>query len=234
MSATAVRRARAALLASGALAAGLASPAAAATLAPGVPCARYVPALAGERWIPIRGSGFTPNTDPSVNSIRLDWANRDLGGFSPLAADGSFTTRALMPSEFIRRATGRIKTYTVTATDRATPGLRASTRITLVRAGIEYPETGSNRDPRRTVRWSVYGAPTGSSVHVHWVHGGVRRATRAFGRAQGACGLVSQRAPVIPARLRSGTWRVYVTAGRTFSVRRALFGVEVNVFRTFG
>ena len=61
-----VRRAVAVAAAVTAVAAVTASTASAATLAVGTSCARYVPGLAGEQWIPVAGSGFTLNTDPSL------------------------------------------------------------------------------------------------------------------------------------------------------------------------
>jgi hypothetical protein len=85
-----------------ALAAVIPTSASAATLAVGTSCARYVPGLAGEQWIPVTGSGFTPNTDPRFNSVDLSYTTGDLGGYTPLAADGSFASNVFMPSEFIR------------------------------------------------------------------------------------------------------------------------------------
>jgi hypothetical protein len=216
-----------------ALAAVTPSSASAATLAVGTSCARYVPGLAGERWIPVTGSGFTPNTDPRFTSVDLNYTTGDLGGFTPLAADGSFATNVFMPSEFIGNSSGRTKTYTLTATDRATPGLTASAQVTLVRAGVTTKPARVRRNVRRKVRWSVFGAPTGARIYAHWTFKGRKRATRKVGPARGACGIARKRLPFMPARPRSGIWRVYFTRGRRYSRRRALFRVDLNVFRTF-
>jgi hypothetical protein len=216
-----------------ALAAVTASAASAATLAAGTPCARYVPGLAGEQWIPISGSGFTPNTDPSVNSVELRYTNGDLGGHTPLAADGSFATGVFMPSGFINDSSGRTRTYTLTATDRATAGLTASAEVTLVRAGVTTKPRRVRRNVRRKVRWSIFGAPTGAPMYAHWTFKGRKRATRRLGVARGACGIARKRLPFVAARPRTGIWRVYFTRGKRFSRRRALFRVDLSVFRTF-
>jgi hypothetical protein len=216
-----------------AVAAVAASPASAATLAVGTPCARYVPQLAGQQWIPVTGSGFTPNTDPNFTSVDLKYTNGDLGGYAPLAADGSLAANVFMPTEFISSSAGRKRTYTLTATDRMTPGLAASAQVTLVRAGVTSKPSRVRRNVRRKVRWSVFGAPTGARMYAHWTFKGRKRATRRMGRARGACGIARKRMPFVAARPRSGIWRVYFTRGKRYSRRRALFRVDLNVFRTF-
>jgi hypothetical protein len=210
-----------------------ASAASAATLTVGTPCARYVPGLAGEQWIPVAGTAFTPNTDPNFDSMALTYTNGDLGGYAPLAADGSFVTNVFMPSEFISSSSGRTKTYTLTATDRATPGLTASAQVTLVRAGVTIKPARVRRNVRRKVRWSLFGAPTGARMFAHWTFKGRKLATRRVGVARGACGIARKRLPFVPVRPRSGIWKVYFTRGKRYARRRALFRVDVNVFRTF-
>jgi hypothetical protein len=215
-----------------ALAATAASSAAAATISVGTPCARYLSSLAGEQWVPISGSGFTPNTDPTSNTVELRYTNGDLGGFTPLAADGSFNVGVFMPTEFIRSSAGRTKTYTLTATDRATPGLVASTNVTFVRVGANVRPSRVGSNLGRRVRWSVWGPPTGARMYMHWTFRGRRYAVRRLGTAKGACGIVHKKLPFLPAAPRSGTWKVYVTAGRRLNRRRALFRIDLNVFRT--
>jgi hypothetical protein len=207
--------------------------ASAATLTVGTSCARYVPGLAGEQWIPVTGTGFTPNTDPAFNSVELTYTSGDLGGYAPLAADGSLATNVFMPTEFISSSSGRTKTYTLTANDRATPGLTASAQVTLVRAGVTTKPARVRRNVRRKVRWSVFGAPTGARMYAHWTFKGRKRATRRMGRARGACGIARKRMPFVAARPRSGIWRVYFTRGKRYSRKRALFRVDLNVYRTF-
>jgi hypothetical protein len=216
-----------------AFAAVTASAASAATLAVGTSCARYVPGLAGEQWIPVAGSGFTPNTDPTFNSVELTYTTGDLGGHTPLAADGSFLTNVFMPSEFINASSGRTKTYTLTATDRETPGLTASAQVRLVRAGVTTKPARVRRNVGRKVRWSVFGAPTGARIYAHWTFKGRKRATRRLGVARGACGIARKRLPFVAARPRTGIWRVYFTRGKRYSRGRAMFRVDLSVFRTF-
>jgi hypothetical protein len=227
------RRVLAIAAAAAALAATTASTASAATLSVGTPCARYLPSLAGEQWVPITGSGFTPNTDPASNTVELRYTNGDLGAFTPLAADGSFNIGAFMPTEFIRSSTGRTKTYTLTATDRLTAGLVASTNVTFVRVGADVRPARVGNNLRRRVRWSVWGPPTGATMFLHWTFKGRRHAVRKLGTAKGACGIAHKKLPFLPAAPRSGTWKVYFTVGRKLNRRRALFRIDLNVFRTF-
>jgi hypothetical protein len=233
MSNLAVGRAFTAAAVAAALVATCASAASAAVITPGTPCARYIPGLAGQQWIPISGSGFTPNTDPTFNTVELNYSNSDLGAFTPLAPDGSFTVGVFMPSEFINSSSGRMKTYALTATDRQTPGLVASTNVTLVRAGAAVKPARVRRDLGKRVRWSIYGAPSGARMYAHWTFKGRRRATRGLGRAAGPCGIAHKRQPFLPVRARTGTWKVYFTVGKRFKRKRVLFRIDISVIRTF-
>jgi hypothetical protein len=227
-----VKRTVAAAIATAILSGVAASAGSAATITVGTPCARYVPGLAGEQWIPIAGSGFTPNTDPAFNSVELKYDNGDLGAFTPLAADGSFGANVFMPSDFISSSSGRTKTYTLIATDRETPGLTATTPVTLVRAGADVKPARVRRNLGRKVRWSVYGAPTGAQMYAHWTFKGRRYATRGLGTAKGACGIAHKKQPFLPVAARSGTWKVYLTVGKKFARKRALFRLDLSVFRS--
>jgi hypothetical protein len=233
MSNRAVRRAILVAAAAAVFVATSASAASAAVITPGTPCARYIPGVAAQQWIPISGSGFTPNTDPTFNTVELHYSNGDLGAFTPLAPDGSFTVGVFMPTEFINSSSGRTKTYTLTATDRQTPGLVASTNVTLVRAGAAVKPARVRRNLGKRVRWSFYGAPSGAKMYAHWTFKGRRRATRGLGRAAGPCGIAGKRLPFLPVRARTGTWKVYFTVGKRFERKRALFRIDISVIRTF-
>ena len=228
-----VRRALAAVVATAALTAVSASSAFAAAIAPGTPCARYIPGLAGEQWVPVSGSGFTLNTDPTLNSVELNYPDGSLGGYTPLAADGSFSTGVFMPTEFINSSSGRTKTYTLTATDRVTPGLVASTNITFVRVGAAIKPARVRRNLGRKVRWSAWGVPTGARLYLHWTFKGRRYAVRKLGTAKGACGIAHKKLPFLPVATRTGTWKVYYTAGKKLRRKKAFFRMDLNVFRTF-
>jgi hypothetical protein len=227
------RRALLVAAAVAALAVTATSTASAATITPGTPCARYFSSSAGDQWVPISGTGFTPGTDPAFNSVELRWTNGDLGGYTPLAADGSFNVGVFMPTAFISSAAGRTKTYTLTATDRQTSGLAASTDVTFVRVAAAVKPARVPRNLGRKVRWSVWGARTGARMYLHWTFKGRRYAVRRLGRARGACGVAHKRQPFLPVVPRSGTWKVYITASRKLRRKQALFRIDLNVFRTF-
>ncbi len=227
------RRALAVLAASVALVAVTASTASAATIAPGTPCARYVSGLAGSQWVPISGTGFSPNTDPAFNSVELQYTNGDLGGYSPLALDGSFNIGVFMPTEFISSDAGRTKTYTLTATDRVTPGLVASTDVTFVRVGAAIKPSRVQKNLGRKVRWSAWGPPTGAKIYLHWTFNGRRYAVKKMGTAKGPCGIVHKKLPFLPVTPRTGTWKVYLTTAKKLKKKKALFRVDLSVVKTF-
>jgi hypothetical protein len=204
----------------------------ATTLSVDVACARYVPGLPETLRIPVSGSGFTPNTDPSFNAVALQYPDGEFAGAFPLAPDGSFAGEALIPSEFIR-ARAHVGTYTLTAMDRVTPGVAASAPLTIVRAEATVRPRKLRRDLGRRVRWSVYGVPTGATMYLHWTYRGRHQATRRLGRAANPCGIVERRAPYLPVTPRNGTWKVYLSPGRTLVRRQALFSFDLNVFTVF-
>jgi len=90
------------------------------------------------------------------------------------------------------------------------------------------------RNVGRRVRWSAYGAPTGTVLWAHWTFRGNVLARRKLGRAKGACGIARKRLPFVPVRPRFGSWKVFLTPGKRFSRRRALYRVDLTVFQTFG
>jgi hypothetical protein len=207
----------------------------AATITPTAQCFPYVPSLAGEHYVGLTGSGFTPNTDPALANVALTWDGGDLAGYTPLAADGSFPpTGFLMPSDFIDRKAGHVKTYNVTATDNNTPGLTAATQVTFVRASVSTKPSSLRNHLSRKVIWAVYGAPSGAPLYAHWVFKGKRYATRSLGTANGPCGIARKRVSFLPVKPRTGTWRVYITNGKAFKRENWLFRYDLTVFRTFG
>jgi hypothetical protein len=138
-----------------------------------------------------------------------------------------------MPTEFINSSSGRTKTYPLAATDRQTAGLVASTNVTFVRVGAGIKPARVRRNLGRRVRWSVWGPPTGVRIYLHWTFKGRRYAVRRLGAARGACGIAHKRLAFLPVAPRTGTWKVYLTAGRKFRRRRALFRIDLSVIRTF-
>ena len=139
-------------------------------------------ALAGSSGSPSPARATRQNTDPSFNPVQLTYTNGDLGGYTPLAADGSFVTNVFMPSEFISNSSGRMKTYTLTATD------REYTRP----HGLCSGDPGPGRRPRRSRRACAATSagrcagrssapPTGARIYAHWTFKGRKRATRRWG-----------------------------------------------------
>ena len=230
-----LRRSALPVLAAGAIL-GAAAPAQAATLAVASPCLRYVDSLAGKEFVPVVGNGFSPSTNPSFpNTVNLAYTNGDGAGSANLTATGDIApgTGVLMPSDFISDSAGWVKTYTLRATDSVNPAITADAPAKFVRVGVVTKPKEVQRNVRRIVRWRLYGAPSGRKIYAHWTFKRTKRATRSLGRAKGPCGIARKRAPLLAARVRFGTWRVYFTVGKRFSRKRALFYAPLEIERTF-
>ena len=139
-----------------------------------------------------------------------------------------------MPSDFISRSAGHVKTYDVTATDNNTPGVTASTQVTFVRASVGTKPSRLRNHLSRKVIWAVYGAPSGAPLYAHWVFKGHRYATKSLGTAAGPCGIARKRVSFLPVKPRTGTWRVYITQGKAFKRANWLFRYDLTVYRSFG
>ena len=132
------------------LACGAAAPAQAAEIAVPVGCVPYVSALAGEKFVPVQGAGFSP-----MNSVNFAYTNGDTAGSLPTTSAGTLAPGAgvFMPSNFISSSAGRVRTYTLRATDSANPALTASTPVKFVRVGAGT----------RPARVRVFTVPSGTS-----------------------------------------------------------------------
>ena len=213
-----------------------AAPAQAAEVIVPTSCVRYVPALAGTKFVPVQGAGFSPTTNPAFpNTVDLGYTNGDSGGFVPLTTTGLIApgSGAFMPSDFISDSAGRVKSYTLTATDSLNPALTASTPVTFVRVGARTKPDDVKGKIHRRVRWLLWGAPTGARMYAHWTFRGKKRATKSLGRAKGPCGLVRKRQPFLAAKTRYGTWKVYFTAGKKFSKREFPYFMRLDISKTF-
>ncbi len=210
------------------------APAQAAEIIVPRPCVPYVPQLAGTKFVPVQGAGFSPSANPAFpNTVDLGYTNGDSGGFVNVTNTGLIApgSGAFMPSDFISKSAGRVKSYTLTATDSVNPAVTASTPVKFVRMGAGTKPDDVRGNVRRRVRWTVWGIRSGARIYAHWTFRGKRRARRSLGRAKGPCGIARKRAPFLAARVRYGTWRVYFTVGKRFSKRAFPYYVKLDISR---
>ena len=79
-------------------------------------------------------------------------------------------------------------------------------------------KTSSGFKSTRAIRkWSFSGfQDTSRPIYGHFRFGGKTRANYRFGKPTGPCGLLSKRAPGIPARSRAGTWTIQIDQNRAY------------------
>src|SRR5689334_20735155 len=178
----------------------------AATITPAAQCFRYTStSLAGEQWVGFSGSGFTGGA-PGNLDMSLSYPGSH-AGYAELTSGGAFRNGFLMPDDFIHAKLGAVKHYTVTGKD--TKGVTASTTVTFIRGGVGFKPAHVNGNLHRTVKWSVFGAPTGAKMYAHWTFKGRRVVRHKVGKAKQACGIARKRMPLLPRPVRRGTWKIY-------------------------
>ena len=108
--------------------------------------------------------------------------------------------------------------------------LTAQAPFSVTNQRVDAKLTGN---PRQKVRFSISGFPPNKTVYGHWVFQRRVRATVAMGKVPAPCGIVSRRVRRIPARLRSGTWRIQFDTSRRYSARTTPRQIlKLTVFRT--
>jgi hypothetical protein len=182
---------------------GLAAPASAATLSADRSC--YT---AGLSPIGLTGTGFAPDGPVDVNAGGA--------GGGRLTADpaGAFRAPLLTPTGASLGLQGMQKrSLTITATDAA--GTLARTTVDVVL--FAFRTEGGQRSPRATRTWRFSGFPDRSKpIYGHFRFGGRTITNYRFGKPRGACGMLTARAPGIPARVRTGLWTIQIDQRRTY------------------
>ncbi len=210
------------VLASAALAA--AAPAADAAEIRTLPCVAYVE---GDDTLPILGSGFTPNGLVRVFTSSATSRTPRALVVSPVTALGAFGASTLPPPfEPPGRNRQTFDLFGYDATNPAAP-IVARTRFEVVRFGLTRSPLPSR--PRQRVTFTARGFRPNRPVYAHFRFAGRTRRTVSLGRARYPCGIASRRLPALPARIRYGTWEVYVDQSRRFSPR-----TRPRWFETFG
>jgi hypothetical protein len=189
-----------------------------------LPCVAYV---AGDQTLPILATGFTPNGLVRVFTRSAAARTPRALGVAPANAMGAFAMSAL-PPPFVPPDRNR-QTFSLIGYDTTNPAspIVATFRFEVVRFGLTRSPLPSR--PRQRVTFTARGFRPGRPVYVHFRFAGRTRRTVNLGVARPPCGIASERLPALPARIRYGTWEVYVDQSRRFSQR-----TRPRWFETFG
>lgn len=164
--------------------------------------------VAGISTMTLTGLGYAPGAD-------VDIAAAGAAGLR-LQADGSgaFATTLPTPAGSVLGLTTTERTeLSITASDSA--GNVGKTSVGVVQFAFK---TSSGFKSTRAIRkWSFSGfQDTSRPIYGHFRFGGKTRANYRFGKPTGPCGLLSKRAPGIPARSRAGTWTIQIDQNRAY------------------
>jgi hypothetical protein len=158
--------------------------AATVALAPG--CLIYDQATA-THGVPISGIGFTP-----TDAVNFTTTKGDGSGTAAVGAGGSFSGLFALP--VINNAVPAVFNFTLVATDE--DNVAAST--TFQEAPLAVDTKPAKAKPTTTVTFNFSGFTPGAPIYVHYLHNGKVVATKRFGTAHGACGLLSTRTKFFP------------------------------------
>jgi len=123
-----------------------------------------------------------------------------------------------------------VQSFVAAASEIGNAALTAQAAFSVTNQRVDAKLTG---DPRQKVRFSISGFPPNKTVYGHWVFQRRVRTTVAMGKVPAPCGIVSRRVRRIPARLRSGTWRIQFDTRRRYSARTTPRQIlKLTVFRT--
>jgi hypothetical protein len=209
-----------ALLALAAGAAATPAAASAATLNVNRACYDYMPNNA----ITIVGTGYTPGDT-------IDLQATEIFETATAGADGTFVTLAPVP--VLGFITPGAQTFTLTATSEATATQLAATSFRVANFAVSTKPARAR--PHTKVRFSFSGFVPGRQIYGHFLLHGKLRAVKRYGRATGACGTLSTRAPLYPGRrVRFGLYRVQFDNSRKYSKTSApRLVTTLDIFRTF-
>lgn len=177
----------------------------------------------------IQGTGFTPNAGLSLSGP----GTTELNGNAD--ASGAFSATLNTPPEGAIVPTGTTPVgLTLTATE-SPSGTSASTTVKVAPFRFTTSKGKTSPSAIRTWRFSGFLFKPGKPIFGHFRFGGKTLANYRFGVPTGPCGLLTKRAPLIPAASTPvGVWRVQVDYNRTFKPSETLaLTSSLTVFRVF-
>ncbi|MEA2131261.1 MAG: hypothetical protein QOJ85_4152 [Solirubrobacteraceae bacterium] len=195
-----------------AVAVGDAGAASAATIASKIPCVANL-GIGGALTLPVVGSGFSPSGVVALStSTASSPAPKELTSVNA-DPNGNIDTRVDPPAF---RSTSTVEqSFNLIAIDAANPANTATSTFRQVRFGFDAnPDAGR---PARRVTYTARGFLPGKAVYAHFRFGGRTRRDVKIGIARGACGIVSKKMRLLPAKTRFGRWAIYMDQAPTYS-----------------
>ena len=174
----------------------------------------------------VTGAGFRPGSEVTLSGD---------GAFATVTADaaGAFQAPVKVPiNPTIGAARGDLKTYILEAQDFQDTTQTTSATYQVTNFAVDGPK--GVRNPRRKGTWRFAGWPAGKPVYGHFRFKGRTYKNYRFGTPKGPCGLLTARAPLLPTRLRYGTWKLQVDQRRSYRAStRPAYRNDIQIFRTF-
>ena len=196
----------------------------AATLQPLLPC--YVSASQASREpIVLNGSGFTPNTEVTVNLDGVDVGSTVTDAAGNLPADG------FVRAPYLARGEKEIA-LTITETGQTAPAVSVTTRVTALSVSV----SPRRARPTSRVTWTGRGFTGQGAVYQHYVKGKKRRTTRRLATPTGPCGTFKVKTTQFPFRPGRGSWTLQFDQQRRYSAQPSGVYVRLSFFvtRSFG
>jgi len=157
--------------------------------------------------IPVTGRGFTPNTPVDVGFASRRPVTRTTDD------SGRFTAKVPVPDLGDAPQTGRVRLFAV---DRADAANAPSLRVQLTTIGVAASDSFARRGENITFQFS--GFPNGRTIWAHYLFNGNQRGKQRMGKADGPCGTLRARKPLIPSFIdRAGTWTIQFDARKKYS-----------------
>ena len=159
--------------------------------------------------ISLSGSGFTDNGEVKLGGAANSTVTTDAGG--------DFSNVAVTAPDV---RTAKPKRFTITATDKARPSVKARVRVRVSRGPFwsNAPVDGVTTD---TVTWRFAGFDPRLPIFSHLRFRNKTVDTHRFGVAGGACGVLTARALRVPGagRLHKGAWTLKLDQKRRYSAK---------------
>lgn len=189
--------------------AAIAAPAQAQTVSVPVSCV-VVREVKPATVMPVSGAGFTAGDD-----IDLQSTPGNVFTDAVAASDGTFSGGiALSPFSLFASEAPQVGTFTLTATDEETSATASTTFEAATLAVDTHP---AQARANKKVTFSFSGFRPGKEIYAHYLHGKKVAATARFGRAQGACGTLKQRAHFYPGHQRYDKYTVQFDNSKRYS-----------------
>jgi hypothetical protein len=171
--------------------------------------------------VTVSGSGFAPG-----DTVELEATG--VFGTTTVGTAGTFT--ATVKGPILSTPFPASERFTLTARDETNGTTTASTSFLV--ANLAFQTRPASAKPSDRVHFSFSGFRPGALVYGHYVHA-KKVVTARFGRAKGACGLLTSKARLFPGRPRFSNYKVQFDDSRRYHAKalpRIISGLTIEHF----